>query len=226
MEVYIRSIFLRILRSLSTIICFASLSYKNLLFFLSETKEEPLVDLVFVFGSTGKEAVTWFGKEKEIAKKMIDNEREKDTLYGTIVYGKDTFVKSKFKDMTNKADVKSFIDDLSWESDGEKLDHALVQTDKLFKDHGRPKARKITVVFVSGKADATTNELKKAAKKLNDNEVKIIVVKLGTDTDDKQLVAIKPKKDIVKVNKTDDPEKSAEIIDEQRMKGKTIVPCG
>jgi hypothetical protein len=190
---------------------------------LSESKEKPLVDLVFVFGSTGKKAVTWFEKEREIAKEMIDNEREKDTLYGTIIYGKDVSVKSKFKDMQDKVQVKTFIDGLSWESDGEKMDHALAETDKLFKEHGRPKARKITVVFVTGTADATTNGLKKAAKKLNDNEVKIIVVKLGTDPDDGVLEAITPKKNIVKVNESDDPERSAEVVDEQRMKGNRII---
>ena len=190
---------------------------------LSESKEKPLVDLVFVFGSTGKKAVTWFEKEREIAKEMIDNEREKDTLYGTIIYGKDVSVKSKFKDMQDKVQVKTFIDGLSWESDGEKMDHALRETDKLFKEHGRPKARKITVVFVTGTADATTNGLKKAAKKLNDNEVKIIVVKLGTDPDDGVLEAITPKKNIVKVNESDDPERSAEVVDEQRMKGNRII---
>ena len=172
-----------------------------------------------MLGSTGKKAVSWFEKEKEIAKKMIDEEKEKDTLFGTIVYGKDVSLKLKFKDIPNKEEVKAFIDRLSWESDGKKLDHALLETDKLFKEHGRPKARKITVVFVTGNADATTSELKKAAKKLNDNEVKIIVVKMGTEPDEKQLVAITPKKNIVKVNDSNSPEKSTKMVDEQRMKG-------
>ena len=178
---------------------------------------------MFVFGSTGKKAVTWFDKEKEIAKTMVDDEKEKGILYGTIVYGKDASVKSKFTDMSEKEDVKSFIDSLSWEDDGEKLDHTLVKTDKLFKEYGRPEARKITVVFVTGTADATTSELKKAAKKLNDNEVKIIVVKMGTDPDDEQLKSITPEKNIVKVNESEDPEKSSEKVDEQTMKGKIMA---
>ena len=150
---------------------------------------------------------------------MIDNEKEKDILYGTIVYGKDTSVKSRFKDMPEKVKVKKFIDTLSWQNDGEKLDEALEETDKLFKEHGRPKARKITVIFVTGKSDATTTELKRAAKKLNDKEVKIIVVKLGRDPDDKQLEAIALKKNIVKLKQRDDPIKSAKLVDDQRMKG-------
>ena len=190
------------------------------LLFLSESKDKPLVDLVFVFSSTGKNAVTWFNKEKEIAKQMVDNEKEKDILYGTIVYGKDASVKSKFKDMPDKVKVKTFIDGLSWKNDGVKLDDALEETDKLFKDYGRPKARKIMVVFVTGKPDATTSELKKDAKILNDNEVKVIVIKSGEDPDDKLLEVITPKKNIVKVNERDDPERSAELVDEQRMKGK------
>lgn len=191
-----------------------------MLIIILESEERRLVDLVYVFGSTGKKAITWFEKEKNIAKKMIDDEVEKNILYGTVVYGRDVSIKSTFKDMPDSEEVKSFIDTLSWENDGEKLDKALEETGKLFKVHGRPKARKIAVVFVSGKADATTSELKKAAKKLHEIQVKIVVVKLGTDPVDKKLEAITPKKNIVKTNESDDPKQSAETVGEQTMKGK------
>ena len=182
-----------------------------------------MVDLVFAFGSTGEDAKPLFEKEKQAAKIMIDNEKDKGILYSTIVYGRDASLKSKFNDLPDKGKVKEFIDTLAWTDDGKKLDHALVETDKVFKEHGRPKARKITVVFVTGKADATTNELKKAAKKLNDNEVKIIVVKLGTDPDDARLEAITPKKNIVKKKKTVKPKELADFIEEQVKKGVVYV---
>ena len=178
---------------------------------------------MFAFGSTGEDAKPLFEKEKQAAKIMIDNEKDKDILYSTIVYGRDASLKSKFNDLPDKGKVKEFIDTLAWTDDGKKLDHALVETDKVFKEHGRPKARKITVVFVTGKADATTNELKKAAKKLNDNEVKIIVVKLGTDPDDARLEAITPKKNIVKKKKTVKPKELADFIEEQVKKGVVYV---
>ena len=174
---------------------------------------------MFAFGATGKDAIKLFKNETETAKQMIDNEKERDILYGTIVYGKDAFVESKFNDMPDKTDVKKSIGGLSWKDDGKKLDHVLLETDKLFKDHGRPKARKILVVFVTGKADSTTEELKKAAKKLNDNDVKIIAVKLGTDPDDKQLETITPKKNIVKLRENGDSKKSSKLIDAQTKKG-------
>lgn len=177
------------------------------------------MDVVFAFGAAGRNAITLFNKEKEIAREMIDNEKERDVLYSTVVYGKGASVKSKFKDMPDKIDVQKFIDDLSWKDEGRKLDRALIETDKLFKDHSRPKARKILVVFVTGKADSTTKEVKKAAKKLNDNDVKIIAVKLGTDPDDEKLLPVTPKGNIVKIKETVDPKKAAELIDEQAMKG-------
>jgi hypothetical protein len=186
---------------------------------LIEREEKEVVDLVFAFGSTGEDAKPLFEKEKQAAKIMIDNEKDKDILYSTIVYGRDASLKSKFNDLPDKGKVKEFIDTLAWTDEGKKLDHALVETDKVFKEHGRPKARKITVVFVTGKADATTNELKKAAKKLNDNEVKIVVVKLGTDPDDKQLEAITPTKNIVKKKKPIKSKELAEFIEELVKKG-------
>ena len=161
-----------------------------------------------------------FEKEKQAAKTMIDNEKEKDILYSTIVYGQDALLKSKFNDLPDKAEVKEFIDTLEWPDEGNKLDHTLVEADKVFKEHGRPKARKITVVFVTGNADATTGELKKAAKKLNDNQVKIVVVKLGTDPDDKKLEVVTPKKNIVKKKKTIKPKELAEFIEEKVLKGR------
>lgn len=189
---------------------------------LSERKEKEMVDLVFAFGSTGRDAIELFGKEKEAAKVMIDNENEKDILYSTIVYGEDASLESIFNDMPEKAKVKEFIDTLAWKDEGKKLDHALVEADKVFKKHGRPKARKITVVFVTGRADATTNELKKAAKKLHDNQVKIIVVKLGTDPDDKQLEVVTAKKNIVKKKRPIKPKELAELIEEQVKKGEKL----
>ena len=185
-----------------------------------ERKEKEVVDLVFAFGSTGEDAIPLFEKEKQAAKTMIDNEKEKDILYSTIVYGRDALLKSKFNDLPDKAKVKEFIDTLEWPDRGNKLDHALVEADKVFKEHGRPKARKITVVFVTGNADATTTELKKAAKKLNDNQVKIVVVKLGTDPDDKKLEAVTPKKNIVKKKKKIKPKELAGFIEEVVFKGR------
>ena len=190
-----------------------------MIFLFSERKEKEMVDLVFAFGSTGRDAIALFEKEKEAAKVMIEKEKVKDILYSTIVYGRGASTKSIF----NMSDtVKEFIDTLTWEDEGEKLDHALVEADKVFKEHGRPKSRKITVVFVTGKADATTTELKRAAKKLNDNGVKIIVVKLGTDPDDKQLKAITPEKNIVKKKRPIKPEELAELIEEQVKKGRHV----
>ena len=193
-------------------------------FLFLERKEKEMVDLVFAFGSTGKDARPLFKKEKDAAKVMIDNEKEKDILYSTIVYGKNASLESKFTDMPDKAKVKEFIDKLKWPGEGRKLDHALVETDRVFKKHGRPKARKITVVFVTGQADATTSELKKAAKKLNDNGVKIVVVKLGTDPDDGVLEVITPKKNIVKKKKTVEPKELAEFVEEVVKKGRMLLP--
>ena len=175
---------------------------------------------MFAFGAMGRDAVPLFNSEKEIAKIMIDNEKERDILYGTIVYGKDASVKSRFEDMPEKIKVKKFIEGLSWKEDGKKLDQALIETDNLFKDYGRPNARKTLVVFVTGKADSTTEELKNAAKKLNDNDVKIIAVDLGTGPDDPSLENITPKKRIVKKKKPFKPSEVANLIDELAKKGK------
>ena len=191
-----------------------------MIFLFSERKEKEMVDLVFAFGSTGRDAIALFEKEKEAAKVMIEKEKVKDILYSTIVYGRGASTKSIF----NMSDtVKEFIDTLTWEDEGEKLDHALVEADKVFKEHGRPKSRKITVVFVTGKADATTSELKKAARKLNDIGVKIVVVKLGADPDDKQLKVITPEKNIVKKKKTVKPKELAQFIEEIVRKGEFEV---
>lgn len=179
-----------------------------------------MIDLVFAFGSTGEDALNLFEKEKATAKLMIDNDKEKDVLYSTIVYGRDALVKSRFNDQPDKNRVKQFIDTLEWTDEGNKLDHALVEAEKVLKLYARPEARKITIVFVTGRADSTTAELKKAAKKLNDQNVKIILVKLGTDPDDKRLETITPKKNIVKKRKTVDPKELSEFIEEQVKKSK------
>ena len=188
-----------------------------------ESKEKSFTDLLFILGSTGDDAVMWFEKEKQIAQQMIENNREKDISYAVMVYGKNLSIKSKFNETTSEENLKMLINNLTWEGKGIKMGHALKAAIKLFRYRDRPNSRKMVVVFISGHLDEVPRDLKKLSGRLHDDDVKIVVLKLGNHTNDEQLEVITPRKNIVTINENETNEHAAEKVDDEIMQGKKII---
>jgi len=89
---------------------------------------------------------------------------------------------------------------------------------KEFEKNGRPKARKIMVVFLDGNDESTKDALKKVAEPLKKKKIKIIPVVMGENVDEEKLKPLLAKKK--KPKKGKDPKKLAEEIAEELFNGK------
>ena len=77
----------------------------------------------------------------------------------------------------------------------------------------RPDAKKVLVVVIDKKSDNTEDDVRKAAVLLENNNIRVIPVALGSEADVAELTnATVDDDDVIKADKDDDPEKIADEI--------------
>jgi hypothetical protein len=93
----------------------------------------------------------------------------------------------------------------------------------IFMKDGRPGSRRQLIVFITGEDNTVTDEVRSAAKKLAELDVKVIYVKMG-DVDN---FSDPPSKNVITDRGIDDPDKLAEYVSEKSDKSKCIfyLPC-
>ena len=93
--------------------------------------------------------------------------------------------------------------------EGVGIDKALTSAYDLLMKNGRRGARKVLIVFTSGKANVGVYELRACAKALQDVGVKIVAVAIGNNVDEDQLKEISSDEHVIHSQVTGD---SAAII--------------
>lgn len=88
----------------------------------------------------------------------------------------------------------------------------------MFKKDGRPGSRKQLIVFITGENDIVTGEVRSAAKKLDEMDVKVIYVKMG----DVESYSDPPSTNVITESGDDTPDKLAEFIAEKSDKSKSL----
>lgn len=90
-----------------------------------EEKKKVLVDVIFALGSMGTNPVELFERQKNITSSKIDKQTFPDTKYGIIVYGDLPRTHLAISNDFSNAKVKNLVEELTWISDGTRLDLAL-----------------------------------------------------------------------------------------------------
>ena len=83
------------------------------------------MDVIFALGSMDRGAVELFERQKNLTSNKIDKQTFPDTKYGVIVYGDRAKTHLTIRDDQNNDEVKTLVEDLTWVSDGTRLDLAL-----------------------------------------------------------------------------------------------------
>lgn len=84
---------------------------------------------------------------------------------------------------------------------------------------GRPGSRRFLVIFITGQLDRTSDDLKKAARKIHDSGGKIVAYKLSDLPRDEAFVRVIPQDQILKADAKDDPWRLAMLFHFQTRKG-------
>jgi hypothetical protein len=169
----------------------------NVLFLAKHKK----TDMIFAFGSDGAHSI--FNVEKKLAKEIIDSQSDKDVKYSVIKYGSTARIELPFRDATSITRLKQVIDVMHWETPGLAVDDVVRKAVENFEQNGRPKAQRVLVLFVSGRASSDERQSTQLKKSLAEAGVNTVVIALNINDEGKIKRIIPGEKPII----TTDPNK-------------------
>lgn len=106
---------------------------------------------------------------------------------------------------------------------GAALDEVLREATKLLNDAAkvRPNAKNVLVVIADKKSDSRGEDLKKAVMKMQPDNIKVIGVALGEESDKDELDILTPEQgEVIEANNTDGAKKTAEEVMNKVLEGK------
>lgn len=106
---------------------------------------------------------------------------------------------------------------------GAALDGVLREATKLLNDAGkvRPNAKNVLVVIADKKSDSRGEDLKMAVMKMQPDNIKVIGVALGEESDKDELDILTPEQgEVIEANSTDGAKKTAEEVMNKVLEGK------
>ena len=156
----------------------------------------PEVDLAFAISAASVEADNNFKKTKAVITAIIDTYGKNKLRYGVIVFGSRASSKIRFGDVLPRdEELKTIVGSLSGPKEPPALDEALKKGKELFDNADeRPNARKVLVVIVDKKSTSRLDELRRGAKRLEEDEIKVIPVAIGDEVDHAELEEMTPEK--------------------------------
>ena len=158
---------------------------------------------------------------KDIINSMIDRYGTSSIQYAVITFGNVPITRISFNMafLDDKA-LMRLVDSLR-KSSGALLDRALAEAKNFFETQGRPNAKRVLVIIADKKSSSSLNNVEKQALLLEEDDIKVIPVALGSESDISELSTTTPnKQNLVDVDEGDDPNLTAEIILLKILKGK------
>lgn len=201
--------------------------YSNLyhFYYWSIGLAENLVDVIAIVGAKNP---SYFKKQKDALLEMSGQHQNTslDYIYEVIQYGENAMVKKSLNERMNNKDFQSYVESLVIEEPGVALLDAVREAKVSFEKFGRPRARKVLVVFSDEaivKDPVPLSEFQELGEKLRENGVKMIGVTIEDvkgDLDDtiKELTG----KDPLKIDSVDDdntPQRIGTKIAEKTVNG-------
>ena len=153
-------------------------------------KSQGLLDVAFLVGASGPQALRVFYYEKEIAKSIIDKEQPIRTRYGLITWGNQADTRISFDDFQDKTNLKQLVDFIRWSENAVALGDALAKAHELFRESSPLHSRKVLVVFVNARTGVSKAVLKAKSRKLLDSGVNVLVVSVGNNVDTNEVAKI------------------------------------
>ena len=172
-----------------------------------------------MMGSANPNAKETFDKEKKIVNSMVETPTNVFVKYGVVQFGKTSKTKIPLGNYVDENELKKRVKTLPWDEEGKFLDEGIKIAGEEFEKNGRPKARKVLVVFMDGNDDSDKDKLKKVTEPLKKNNTKIVPVILGEVDEEKVKELMTPNK---KPKKGKDPKKMSKLLAEDTLNGNDL----
>lgn len=178
-----------------------------------------MVNLIFAISALSSNANDKFQKMKDIIKTMVDEYGRERIHYSLIVFGDEPSVELRFsRPFDTDGELKAFIDLKKRATDGANLDSALKKASEFFDEYQREGAKKVLVVIMDKKSTSDGKDAKNTAMSLWDDDIEVIPIAFGRESDEDELNSITPHVDNVipayVANKTN--KIAMEIMDKMR----------
>lgn len=192
--------------------------------FVTETPGVPEMDICFAFGTSDSNGAETYKKMQEAVRNIIEKYKGYDQIhYSILPFGTNPgFVTAFGEEVDNLDKLIETVMSISRPPGQLDVIKALERAEKLFDAAPpRPRAKKFLVVFVGSKSRNELEMLKKAAKPLEDKNIKVIAVAVGKEADPKELIKVVPNKgNLIKGDKSyEDPKKLGDEVMDAVLKG-------
>ena len=195
--------------------------YSHLCFSFLDSVITDKIDLGFAISTTALNAADTFKKMKETVKTIIRKYGVGNLRYAVIIYGSDAKVAISFDSSFPSLDNwLTTVDGMQIEQGTPAMEKALQEAKKLFEFAARSDAKKVLVVIADESPIGDEKVIKKQARDLDIDDVKVVPVAVGDDIDPIEIEDISPYKDVlVDVPKDVDPTDLAEAVMDKVLKG-------
>lgn len=174
------------------------------------------MDIVFVLGASDRKKME---TAKNLATKIVDLVHINNSRFAIVRYEQTSTLVSGFANSDNKPTLMEKIRRVVWNNRGTGVDRGIMQGQDLLKRTGRDDAKQLIVVFASGRASASESQLRNLGNKLRSENVKVIVVTIGDDVEQKVKVVAGTGDDEVDVDSTKDDDTNSKMVTKKIFKG-------
>ena len=186
-------------------------------------KEPNKIDVVFLMGASNPSGNRHFLNEKRLVEEIVQRNSTPATRFAIIQYDYSAAIRRSLNDYTNPETFIVTLNSLYWRGDATNMQSGIEEAKVLFEKEGRPKARKILVVFSDGTLPANVEEIKRFKKPLGEQQVKIISVTVGDNVDEDKFNELSSKNDTIKHDDQEEPKDTGDKIEEEILKGMHFI---
>ena len=187
---------------------------------VSDPLDREDIDIVFAVSTSSTEAEDTLQLMKDTIQSIVSTHGAENIHYTVVSYGAETRTIVDFQDtFPDEEALIEKLESLSAVAGTPDLDLALAEAKKAFEAPGaRINAKKILVIIVDNSSGSTEEDVLKSAIALEDSEVKVIPVGIGSQVNREELEKTTPyKKNIVEVPTKENPESlGKKIMDKVR----------
>lgn len=143
----------------------------------------------------------------------------KDTRFAVVQYGSSAMVISEFLHSGEKPVLFERIRGRVKYVRGSNVNSGMLQAESLLQNSGRSDAKEKIVLFTSGPASSGTSQLRNIGESLRDKNVKVVVVTVGNNIDQRVVSTAGTDSDVVNVFPSDDEDNKVKAITQVVLKG-------
>lgn len=191
-----------------------------------ETPIVPKIDLGFAFTAASTNADETFSLMKDTMKYIVDTHGQKRLHFAFIVFGDSPTTLLNFdRSVPSDAELLRTIERIRRSAGNPDMAKGLEEAKSAFlKSGSRPDADKVLVLMVDRKSVNSQSELENKAKGLQDRDIKVIPVLVGSEVDPGEGAALTPNKgDVIKARRNTKPQNIGQQIIQVALKGKLMM---